>query len=81
MICFLQLLATDVINIEYRSMTINVSDINRIIVDDNDEAVIVLKSTEEEKVYLFTPYSYEDLLETLSGFQKVEMIEMLPDRD
>lgn len=77
--CFLQIIGRLDIRNEPVEMTLPVSDIRRIVKSPSGKATIRTIAITQE--FIYTEYSYEDFLETLSGFQKVELIEVLSDTE
>lgn len=59
--------------------TINIAHIIRIEPNPGNDgtAITYTNGTKEVIIYARTPY--EEIIETLSGFQKVELIEIFPD--
>lgn len=79
MICFIQIMGSLSQNLSTRPMTINVNQIQRVESYGgkiNNASLILSGSLFGSQIY--TLYPYEDFIETLSGFQKVEIIEILP---
>lgn len=79
--CFLQIQREAKHTLGLTPCTINIAHITRIEPNPGNDgtAIIFTEGNETKTVHVRT--SYEDLLETLSGFQKVELIEVFNDQD
>lgn len=58
--------------------TINVAHIIRIEPNPENDGTAITYTNGEKEMIIYTPTLYQEFLETLSGFQKVELIEILP---
>lgn len=73
--CFLQIIGTSYKAESPYEMTLPISDIRRIIKDKNGKAIIRTVAITQE--FIYTEHDYDDFIESLASFQKVEVIELL----
>ncbi|MBB3840733.1 hypothetical protein FHS57_004753 [Runella defluvii] len=73
--CFLQIIGTIYRGESPYEMTLPISDIRRIIKNKNGKAIIRTIAITQEAIY--TEHNYDDFIESLASFQKVEVIEIL----
>lgn len=77
MICFLTIVVLEDRN-EKETLTINIANIKKVIKDRRTGKARILYNGKGHE-NLLTDHNHDDFLETLSGFQKVEMIEIIAD--
>lgn len=75
MYCFIQIIGTILTDFTPYEMTIQIRDIRRINKGKNGKAIIKTIINTQETIY--TEHNYDDFIESLASFQKVEVIEIL----